>query len=214
MLWKPLACAIRVLGLDAFLADQIGHAHAQQAAELFEPAAVEHVLVGRGGGDVVFVLRVLAPDDQRHLELHRRAHREGEEADVRGPRNVAHLGEAPAVELGAHQRVGRDLDGVHAQALEVFDVGAGQRREIAGGRGDAQRVQAQLQHAHHLVGAVLVARIPVHPGAFLVAAAGVAHAVVVQVQVRLGVWHHAGFEAGQHVRVYRKAISVFPSGTR
>ena len=74
---------------DAVGPDQVADAQAEQAAELFEPSPGEHVVLGRGGGAAIFVLRVLAPDDQRHVELHGSAHRDREDADVLGPRDVA-----------------------------------------------------------------------------------------------------------------------------
>jgi hypothetical protein len=85
----------------------------------------------------VLVLRNLAPDDQRHVELHGRAYGDGEDAHVLGPGDVADLGQTDPVELGPDARIRRHLDIIDAQPLQVLDVLAAERREIAGGRGHA-----------------------------------------------------------------------------
>ena len=71
--------------LDAFLADQVAHAQAEQPAEFLEPAPRQGAALGRGGGPAVLVLRIFAPDNEADVHLHRDAHRDGEDGDVLGP---------------------------------------------------------------------------------------------------------------------------------
>lgn len=98
--------------------------------------------------------------------------------------------------------------------------------QIARRRRDAQRVQAELQHPDYLIGAVfaaadrddaipvatiapailrkdgqqfVAASIPIDVGALLIAATGIADTVVVELEVRFGVRHHASRAVGQHL---------------
>ena len=119
---------------------------------------------------------------------------------------------------------GENFDVIDAEALQVLDVFAADRRQIAGRGGDTQGVDAHLQHPDHLIGAVLaaahgydavpiaaclpvlvddgeqlhLARVPIDVLAVLVSAARVAYTLRIDVQIRLGGWHDASDTVFQH----------------
>ena len=145
----------QVPGTDAVPADEVADPEAEQAAELLQPPSGEDVVLGGRGRAAVLVLGVLTPDEQWDPHLHRQAHGHGEDRHVLRPGDVADLGESEAVDPSAHDGVRADLDVVHTEGLQVFDVAPTDVGQVVGGGGDAEGVGAELEHADDLEGAVL-----------------------------------------------------------
>ena len=91
--------ADEMLCLNPFQADQVGNTQAQKATELFQPAAVEDIVLTGGSGTAVLILRVFTPDDQRNVELDGGADRDGENSNVFRPGNITNLSQADTVQL-------------------------------------------------------------------------------------------------------------------
>ena len=147
----------QILFRYAFLTDQVIHAETEHTAELFQPSAVQHVIFNCCRRSAILVLRILSPDNQRDVKVHRHTHRYRENADMLRPGNVSYLCQSDAVELRTYHTVGRHFDVIHTHLFDILDVLSSDRCKIAGCRGHAERVHAQLQHGNYLIGTVFSA---------------------------------------------------------
>ena len=202
-----------MLRLDAGLAHEVADPQAEQPAELLEPTPRQRVAGCRRGRAAVLVLRVLAPHDELDAHLHREPHRQGEDRDVLGPGDVADLRQREAVDAAPHDRVGRELDVVDAERLDVLDVAPADVESSSVVAVTHSGFMPELEHADHLRGGVLAAahaddavvgravgravavehvrrarpaRVPVDLAAALEVPARAAHALVVEEDVGLG----------------------------
>jgi len=104
----------QVIRCDFRLTDQVSDAKAQQAEDFFQPAPVQDVFGGGGCRPAIFMLRVIAPHDQWHIELHGYAPRNGENSDVFWPGHIADGGQCQLVDVTADDGFGRHINEINA----------------------------------------------------------------------------------------------------
>src|SRR5579859_1183887 len=129
-----------------------------ESAELVEPVLIEVYGFLRRIGTAVFVLRVLAPDDQRYFHRCGDAKWNRKNSDVLGPRDVADGFQRESVDPSAQHRIGLDLDVVDTEFRDVVEIAPSDRRQVVSLSRNGQYAQTPFESRQDLIVAVLAAR--------------------------------------------------------
>jgi hypothetical protein len=103
------------------------------------------------------VLGILAPYKKGNSVVHGNLYRDGENADMLRPGDIANASKSDAVELPTNPGIRRELEMIHTEVLDVLDVPPSDFRELTRRGSDAQGVGTKLEELYDLKGTVLTA---------------------------------------------------------